>query len=677
MNDILGLEKYILDKLSMDSTAVYVVDLESGEYETLKLLETTNANTMLKEGQSSYRHFNDYTDRYAEIYVPEEYHQKFKNWFSIEYLREQLKKKERVTFHYQSIPNAEGQKYFEVQAVNLYNREESGKPIALIGLRYIDDIIEREKKIQKRIQKALDEAELKNEIISAIGKSYLYISRIDLEADYYEVVSGYENIPENVKKEGRFSQNTRGNCGGMVDSAYLEQLVAFLDISTLPERLQNEESIAMEYRMQNGEWRKARLLVKKRNEEGRVTHVLCAVRTISEEKRRERQLALKAAEAKREVREKTQFLANMSHDIRTPMNGIVGLINIADQYPEDLEIQRKCRNKIRELSGYLVNIVNDILDINKLQSDDFVIQEMPFDIDELLKAANEESRRRAEKKDIKYVIDWEKGIVNHRYLVGSPIYVARILTIMADNAIKFSNPGSVISVWCSEKMTDDGKVIYTFFCKDQGIGMSREFAEHAFDLFSQEDESSRSNYKGTGLGLPIAKKLTERLHGSIRLESEKGVGTTAILELPFEIGDPDDIQAAEKSKNVSLQGLRILVAEDNELNMEIAKFILEAQGVIVECAGNGREAVWMFEESEPGYYDVILMDIMMPELNGLDATRKIRALPREDAEEIPIIAMSANALADDVIKSRLAGMNEHLTKPLDGKKIIEAIQKCI
>ncbi len=541
----------------------------------------------------------------------------------------------------------------------------------------LSDAYAKVKKSNDELKLSLNEEKIKNEIISAIGKSYYYISRIDIEADQYEVVSGFENFPANVKWEGCFSKNTRGNCEKIVGSSYIEDLMAFLDISTLADRLQNEESIIMEYRMQNGDWRKARLIVKKRNEQGRVTHVLCAVRNISDEKRREYLLKQKAAEANREAREKTRFLSNMSHDIRTPMNGIIGLINMSEQHPQDTELQEKCRSKIKELSGYLVSMVNDILDMNKLQSDDFEIQDLTFDISNMLRATNEASQAKAAEKGIEYVIDWDESNLNHRYLVGNPIYVARILSILADNAIKFSHGGSKITVSCSEKQIDDNNVIYTFFCKDQGIGMSREFAEHAFDMFSQEDESSRTRYEGTGLGLAIARRLADRLNGTIRLDSEKGVGTTAVVELPFKIGSPDDIPLARDCEDISLHGLRALVVEDNELNMEIARLILEELGLITECAVNGIEAVEMFEESEPGYYDVILMDILMPELNGLDAARRIRALQRKDAEEIPIIAMSANALADDIIKSRLAGMNEHLTKPLDGTRIMGAIQRCM
>ena len=669
--------KHIMDKLSMDFTAVYVVDLNSGKYEILKLAQNTNALKMLNETQKPYETFHDYVAQYAKEYVPEDERAEFLKCFSYSYLKEQLCSMDRFVFHYRSIPNAGDRQYFEVQAVKLDSEADQSEFIILVGIRHIDEVLLKEKEIQDRLKKALEEAELKNEIISAIGKSYDYISRFDLKADTYEVVSGEENFPGIAKHRGCLSKDLRHNCEQLVAEEYLEGFLTFCDVSTMAERLQNEESLSMEYRTTNGEWHRTRLIVKKRDEHGRVTHVLCAVRSINDEKRKEQQLALRAAEAKHETAMKTRFLSNMSHDIRTPMNGIIGLLDMAEEFPDDLQMQEKCRKKIRELSKYLLSMVNDILDMNKLQSGEIANQDMTFDIADMLRTVNEAAQIKAEEKQIEYIVEWEKSSYPHPYLVGNPLFTARILSILADNAIKFSHIGSTISVNCNEEQLDDKNVICEFVCKDHGIGMSKEFTEHAFELFSQENESSRTRYEGTGLGLAIAKKLTDRLHGTICLESEKGVGTTATVRIPFKIGTTDDIKVVRDYKTISLQGIRVLLVEDNDLNMEIARFILEDQGMIVEGAVNGQEAVELFERSEPGYYSVILMDIMMPVLNGLDATRKIRTLNRTDAETIPVIAMSANAFSDDMIRSRLAGMNAHLAKPLDRKKIVETIQKCL
>ncbi len=543
-----------------------------------------------------------------------------------------------------------------------------------------DELAETVEKLQEekeKLSKALKEAEVRNEIISALGKSYYYISRIDLENDSYEVVTGYDKYPENIEREGCMSGSTRQNCETLVDDAYLEDFLAFVDISTMAKRLEREETLSMEYRMKNGKWHKARLVIKKKDEKGHVTHALCAIREITEEKRRELQIIQKAAEARREVADKSRFLSNMSHDIRTPINGIIGLLDIADQFPEDLELQKKTRCKIKELSGYLVTMVGNILELNKLQTDQMIPQETMIDITNLLRRTNESAQMEAAKKNIRYDIDWNESNIRHRYVLGDPVYVQRILEIIADNAIKFSAGGSTVSVWCREEPLDGRYVRFSFVCEDQGIGMSPGFLEHAFDLFAQEDVGSRTRYQGIGIGLSIAKKMAEQMNGTIRLESEKGVGTKAVTSIPLKIADLEAEGKAEDCMPVSLQGLRALVVEDNELNMEIIKFLLEDQGMITECAGDGEEAVTMFEHSLLGYYDVIFMDIMMPKLSGRDATRKIRSLNREDANTIPIIAMSANVFADDIIKNQLAGMSAHVPKPLDGNKLADVTKKCL
>ena len=340
-------------------------------------------------------------------------------------------------------------------------------------------------------------------------------------------------------------------------------------------------------------------------------------------------------------------------------------------------MQKRCRDKIRESSRYLVALVNDILDMNKLESETEVKQNIPFDLAELLSKANSSREKMAADKLIDYVVDWKRSGIKHRYLIGNPLYVERILTIIADNAVKFTNAGGQIQVWGEEKTADDRQVIYQFGCSDTGIGMSEEFIKRAFDMFSQENETSRSKYEGSGLGLAIAKKIADKLGGTIEIQSQKEKGTTVLITLPFKIGEKIETEKPSAQGEVSLDGLRVLVAEDNELNMEIARYMLEENGMQVECAVDGMDAVKKFQNSEPGYYDVICMDIMMPNLNGWDAARKIRTMKRADAEKIPIIAMSANAFIEDIIKSRISGMDQHVAKPLDMNQLRNVLQECV
>lgn len=400
---------------------------------------------------------------------------------------------------------------------------------------------------------------LSNEIISSIARTYQYISRIDIQADYFEEINNRDTEHLKFTKSGKLSESNEKVCRQYVAEEYQEAFFKFVDLKTLPERMKNEETLVLEYRMKDGDWHRLRFVEKKRDENGVLTHVLCLIRSISDTKKWEHELMYQVEEARKAAALKARFLSNMSHDIRTPMNGIIGTLNLANRYPDDLEVQRKCREQIMTSSKYLVSIVNDILDMNKLESGGVVEQEIPFN------------------------------------LAGNPIYVERLLTNISDNAVKFTGPGGSVRVWCAEKYADEERVVYEFGCADTGIGMSETFLEHAFEPFTQENETSRSRYEGTGLGLAIAKKIVDRLDGDIAIESKKGVGTIVTMTLPFKIGEP-----VEKEKNVNyeeipVEGLRALLAEDNELNMEITKFMLEDYGIHVECAADGEEAVQKFK----------------------------------------------------------------------------------
>ncbi len=528
----------------------------------------------------------------------------------------------------------------------------------------------------REMEDLISVSEIQHEIIAAIGKIYQYISRIDIRADYYEEISGLEEFHTAAgNRVGSPSENARLMCEKRVAEEYQEDFLQFTDMSTLPDRLATEESIELEYRLKDGNWNRMQFVVKKRDEEGQVTHVLCMIMNVSEIKKREQSLKCSEEQAKREAAEKSRFLSNMSHDIRTPMNGILGLLDLAEHDPMNQETQEYCRSKIRETSQYLLSIVNDVLDMNKLESDEGEVPFINFDIIYLLRGRIEIGEKKAAAKKIEYVLDWNRTSYEHQYLIGNPIYTNRILEVISDNAVKFSEAGSQITVWIHEEKLDEKHVVFEFGIQDQGIGMSQEFVGHAFALFSQENAASRTEYAGTGLGLALAKKMADRLHGTIEIQSEKHVGTTVITRIPFEIGHSDKLEEKADYEGISVSGLRVLVAEDNALNMEIAKFILEDNGMQVECAMDGKEAVSMFAASASGYYDVIFMDIMMPNMNGWEAARMIRRLDREDAARIPIIAMSANTFAEDVVSSRMAGINLHIAKPMDKDAMLRAIRR--
>ena len=384
-------------------------------------------------------------------------------------------------------------------------------------------------------------------------------------------------------------------------------------------------------------------------------------------------IAAKKAEAANEA--KTEFLQRMSHDIRTPINGICGLVDMADHYADDMEKQTEYRTKIKEESNLLLELVNDVLDMSKLESGEIVLEEIPFNLRSISREVFAVIDQMAAEQNIRIV--WEKKEITHRDLIGSPGYVKRVMMNILSNAVKYNRENGHIYLSCMEIPSEQpGMTTMEFICRDAGIGMTEEFQKHIFEPFAQEYTGSRTKFVGTGLGMAIARKLVEKMGGTITFESEKGVGTTFVIRVPFKI-DPD-ADKREEQKDVSeksIKGLHILLAEDNELNMEIAEFMLQNEGADVIKAWNGQEAVELFRKSEPGEFDVILMDIMMPVMNGYEATKMIRSLDREDAKEVPIIAMTANAFTEDRIKAKAAGMDEHVAKPVDVELLIKVIHK--
>lgn len=595
------------------------------------------------------------------------------DWVSCAHLKEELNKRDKISFNYESIPNNLGQKYFAIQAAKVYDDENDF--YILLGFRFVDDILVKEKAIQEQLEDALDKTKKQNEIISAIAKTFNAIYRVDIINDKIEEIAS-DDISRHLKKDvASASEQFNFVCDNLVASEYRELVRHFMDISTLEERLKDEEFVTTEYKMNDGNWHRMRFVAKRKDASGRLTHVLCLIRIISDTKRTEENLYFEAEQAKKEVDMKTQFLKTMSHDIRTPLNGLIGMIKMADQYSDDVVMRSKLRNKAQQSLEYLVSLVNDILDMNKLQSGDLKDQQLTFDFINFLRELNHIYYDKAAEKGIKYEIDWDNVKFVHSTLIGNPVYLGRALSNIASNAVKFSPSGSTITVWGNEEIIDDKHSLYTLYCKDEGEGMTDEFIKHAFDMFSQQNQTSRTKYEGSGLGLAMSKKLIERMGGSIKLESKKGVGTTAIIKVPFELGDTDTVGSIDY-ENVPTKGVHALLVDDNELNIEIAKFFLEDNGMEVTCAYDGKEAVDIFEKSEDGYFGVIYMDILMPNMNGLDATREIRALNRKDAKKVPIIAVSANTFSDDVFESRKAGMNKHLGKPLDEEKMIKAYKQC-
>lgn len=372
---------------------------------------------------------------------------------------------------------------------------------------------------------------------------------------------------------------------------------------------------------------------------------------------------------------KTEFLQRMSHDIRTPINGIRGFIEMGNYYKDDLVKQAEYREKIWQSSGFLLDLVNEVLEMGKLNSGEIVLEEIPFNLREICDEVKSIVTPQAQQKGVEFIV--KKDELPYPCLIGSPVHVKRILLNIVGNAIKYNKNNGRVYITLVESKTDDETMLVEFKCEDTGIGISKRFLPHVFDAFAQDSDIARSSYEGTGLGMPIAKSLVDKMGGTLEVESEKGIGTTFTMRIPFKKAaeQPSEEQKQEAPDVELVKGMHVLLAEDNKLNLEIAQFFLETAGITSKSVQNGKEAVEDFEGSAVHEYDAVLMDIMMPFMDGMEATQKIRALEREDAGTVPIIAMTANAFVEDKKQAIAAGMTDYITKPLQMDLLLHLLAK--
>ena len=392
---------------------------------------------------------------------------------------------------------------------------------------------------------------------------------------------------------------------------------------------------------------------------------------------RAEEMSALAEKAEAANKAKSLFLANMSHDIRTPINGIVGLLKIDEAHFENAELLRANHKKMMVSADHLLSLINDVLQMSKLEDGETVLTHEWIDLRALTSDIVTIVIDRATEAGI--IWDYERGKANipYPYIYGSPLHIRQIFLNIYSNCTKYNRPGGKITTIVDSLGDKDGICTYRWTITDTGVGMSKEFLDRIFEPFSQEKSDARSVYQGTGLGMSIVKHLIEQMHGTIQVTSEVGVGSTFVLTIPFEIAPPPaQVPVQEAAAEASIRGLRLLLAEDNELNAEIAQTLLMDKGAQVTVVGDGQQAVDAFRNAPPNTFDAILMDIMMPVMDGLTATRTIRALDRPDAKTVPIIAMTANAFEEDAQRCLEAGMNVHLPKPLEIKKLVTAIARC-
>ena len=648
----------LLSGLGNDYTAVYTINLDTDTFEIVINQHTNNVAKLSKHNT-----FSAYLDNYADTYVLEEYREEMKKTLRYQNLRKHFEEHEDLWFRFHSVPNILGQTCFEAHAVREY--EDNGH-FAVVGFRCVDAIVRKELTYQKKLDEAYQNAQKQLDVITSSIPGGIKISYDDPAYSFkyvsrqYAQMLGYDTVEE-------FMQASGGTIVGIAHPDDVEN-----GIADALEQYSHGNSYEITYRMKckDGSWKYIEDHGQKViNSNGEVEHWnLILDKHELVEKTIELESAKRAGEAK------TAFLSRMSHDIRTPLNGIIGLLEYDERHPDQLDVITANRKKAHVAAQHLLSLVSDILELNKLDDEKVTLVEEPFDFSEMLHEVGLIGEMRAAEESVTVIMDESCSSLNHQWVLGSPLHVKQILLNILSNAIKYNRVGGTVECSAKEKMLEDGKVQFQIRIKDTGIGMSEEFQNQMFAPFVQEKYDARSVYQGSGLGLSIVKRLVDYMGGTIDIQSQVNVGTEVKITLAFKKSEAVQKKTfAEIKKDRDLAGLKVLLVEDNELNMEISKYMLEDEKMHVTEAYDGEQALNLFEESPVGTFDIILMDVMMPVMDGLTATREIRKLKREDAKKIPIFAMTANAFAEDVKAAKDAGMNEHIAKPIEVKHLMKHI----
>lgn len=599
-------DQQVLEALCRDYTCVYTLDPVTDRIELVQVDPNANAQLVLAALQTRQLSHHEIIHAYYQNFVVKASARDFLTRLDGRALQEELNRKERVIYRFRALPNSAGQEYFELQAVKINTKNNPYR--ILVGFHHIDDIVNEELRQQKELETALAEARLNSEIVSAISKIYFSIYRIDLNADIYDEISSGEEFHRLTGLSGKASLKMKELCNTFVTHEYYDRVMLFLDLSTLKERLSRDESVGIEYLAKDGNWHLARFIVKKRDENGQVSHVLYTTRLISDTKHREQNWIVIAEAANKANKAKTDFLSRMAHDIRTPMNAIMGFTSIAQNQLDNTERLKDTLRKIQISGRYLQQIYMNLL----------------------------------------------------------------------SNAVKYTPEGGEIHFEIyQELLPHNHQLNLISIIRDTGIGMSPEFMKEMYSKFSRAVDTRVNKVRGSGLGLTIVRELMELMQGTIHVQSTPGEGTCFKLTIPLTYLDPDaepDKIGQKKAPAGELcKGMHLLVAEDNDLNYEVASELLALRDVTCDRAEDGAICVERFNTAQPFTYNAILMDIQMPVMDGLEATMAIRTLEHPQAKSIPIIAMTANAFTDDVNSCMAAGMNRHMSKPLNIDDLLEVL----
>lgn len=671
----LNREKEYMSVLCTDYISVYCLDLDTDMADPLKIAPIANVSRGNRVVQGHPINYTSLLRSYYDRYVISESAPDFLEVLSPAHIKKHLESNRKLSYRYQVTPNAVGQEYFEAE-IFPFGDDSSSK--VLMGFKHIDELVCYEQDSRRKLQEALDEANLNNEIISAISKIYFSIYRIDLKQDLYEEVSSDNQVHRLTGRIGRASTKMTELCHRFVRPEYQDKVLNFFDLSTVAERLRSEETIAVDYLANDGNWHCARFIVKKRDSRGTVTNILYATRLISEQKRREQDWRLIAEEANKANESKSDFLSKIAHDIRTPMNAVMGFAAIAKVSLDTPQKAKNALDKIQTSGSYIEQLVSNILDITSLEKGTQKLNPHETSISSIVDTLSQIFAQELMNDNLH--ISFISHDIIHSCIIADDLKLKQIYSNLLSNSIKFTPDGGNIVFDVSEEMipgSDKLRLIATI--SDTGIGIKPEYQSEIFNKFSRETDTRINNVRGSGLGLAIVKELVDLMDGTIEVDSTIGKGSVfkITVDVPYVVKDDLWTGFTSESHDISsvCSGMHLLVAEDNTLNYEVVSELLSMNKIACSHACNGAECVEMFKSSAPGTYSGILMDIQMPVMDGIEAAYAIRNQDHPDATSIPIIAITANAFAKDIERCRLAGMNEHLSKPLNIRQLISILSK--
>ncbi len=656
----LMIKNRILSGLSRDYMTAFVLNLDTDEYEFVFNQKTNHA-----QKHEEFRAFSDYVDAYASAFALPEFRDVMRRELDSNEIKKHFETEDEYHFSFETSPNAAGLSCFQAHIVKEY---EEGSHFAFLGFRSIDEIVQKERFYKDALQKVNQALQHQLDMITSALPGGVKISNDDPEysfkyvSEHFAQMLGYDTPEELMEASG-------GTIAALAHPDDLEQ-----GIAQALDQYSKADHYEITYRMKckNGSWKYIEDRGHKiRKSDGVIEHWNLI---LDKNELVEKTIALESE--KKANQSKSDFLSRMSHDMRTPLNGIIGLMDICMKHPEDRTLVDSSRLKARVAADHLLSLINDTLELSKLESEEAKLAKEDFYLPELIHEVETIAQMRADEECITIRFMDDPYSIPYPNLIGSSLHVKQIFLNLITNSIKYNRKNGSVDCYLKEEKESEERVLIDVTIKDTGIGMSEDFLKNIFQPFVQADQGARSQYKGTGLGMAIVKELLERMGGTIQIDSVENQGTTIHVVIPFEIAEESAaVQEMSELPKENLSGRRILLVEDNELNREIAAFLLKDEGISVTEAEDGQQAVECFLKMPEGYYDAVLMDIMMPVMDGYQATREIRGSGKKDAEMIPIIAMTANAFAEDKRKTMEAGMDAHLSKPINVPELMDTIRK--